>query len=144
MINLSKQLKDDFIDLFSDDEEYPNMIVKEEYEILPKIGYPCVIIEELNNENDDRYFDDSGECVSYLSFQIEIRAEQSATRTARENVRNIGDIIDNFMKGEKYWCMPRVGGFSIIPMSSDNNVMIGYLRYECNVDIKTNTIYRRF
>ena len=25
----------------------------------------------------------------------------------------------------------------------DTNVIVGYLRYECNLDLNTNTIYRR-
>ena len=37
-----------------------------------------------------------------------------------------------------------IGDFAKSPLASDNNVMVGYLRYECNLDIKTNTIYRRY
>ena len=51
---------------------------------------------------------------------------------------------DGYLKGEKYVCLRRIGDPAIAPLSSDNNVMTGYLRYECNLDIKTNTIYRRY
>lgn len=118
------------------------MIVKDEYETYPKISYPVTTIRELNNEDIDRYFDES-ENVSYIANQIEIRAKQNETHTALENVDRIGNIIDKFLKTPKYRCLRRVGGFPKTPMRTDNNVIIGYLRYECNVDIKNNIIYRR-
>lgn len=40
--------------------------------------------------------------------------------------------------------MRRLGSLAEVPLSSDNNIMVGNLRYECNLDIKTNTIYRRY
>ena len=99
---------------------------------------------ELNNEDDIRYSNDSGEQVSYLSYQIRIDCEQTVEHTALENVEIIGEKIDDLMKSERYWCMRRVGSFTKQPHYNDNNVMYGYLRYECNVDINTNTIYRRY
>ena len=45
------QLVDDIQDLFLSTEEYPDMLVKEKYEIYPKITYPAVTIEEIENEN---------------------------------------------------------------------------------------------
>lgn len=155
MISLSTQLKNDYISLFQDTEkiksfyedyngEYEDITIKKKYERYPKISYPMVTISELNNEDVNQYYDDSGECVSYLGYQIEIHAEQNNDYTALENVERIGDIIDLYMKEDRYKCMRRIGDFSKLPMNSDNNIMIGYLRYECYLDIKTNTIYRRY
>lgn len=155
MISLSTQLKNDFIELFKDNdfiiniyedyqEEYEDMIVKEKYERYPVISYPMVTIAEINNEDVNQYYDDSGECVSYVAYQIEIAAEQTEEYTALQNVERIANIIDSYMKGDRYKCMRRLGDVAKTPMASDDNVMIGYLRYECYVDIKTNTIYRRY
>lgn len=154
MISLSNQLRDDYISLFQDDEEvkklysdydgeYKNIIIKNQYEKYPKISYPMITISELNNEDVNQYFDGS-ERISYVSYQIQINAEQDDKHTALENVQIIGEIIDSYMKNDRYRCMRRVGDFAKTPMSSDNNIMVGYLRYECYVDIKTNTIYRRY
>lgn len=155
MISLSTQLRDDYRSLFADknnvkeiyedyDGEYSDIVIKEEYEKYPKIQYPIITISEMNNEDVNQYFDDSGENISYLSYQIQINAEQSENYTALQNVTRIGEIIDSYMKTDKYRCMRRVGDFSKKPMSSDNNVIVGYLRYECYLDIKNNIIYRRY
>ena len=150
MITLSHQLKNDIKALFAEDNnnysenEYPDMIVKLQYELYPEPTFPIITISELNNEDVLKYSNDSGEQVSYLSYQIRIDCEQTTNHTALENVEIIGEMIDNLMKSERYWCMRRVGSFTKQPQYNDNNVMYGYLRYECNVDINTNTIYRRY
>lgn len=154
LISLSKQLKDDYITLFQDEEqvkeliddykgEYKDIVVKEKYERYPKITYPIITIDEITNENVNQYFDGE-EHISYLGYQIEIVADQNECYTARENVDRIGEIIDNYMQGERYACMRRIGDFPKAPLYTDNSKMTGYLRYECYVDGKTNTIYRRY
>lgn len=146
MVTLSDQLKNDYKELFANNQDYPefnNIIVKKQYEKYPPIQYPMITINELNNEAVDIFFNDEGEQVSYLGYQIRIDAEQSETHSALENVEIIGNIIDEFMSGERYYCMRRIGNFPKYPMQNDDNVMTGYLRYECNLDINTNTIYRR-
>lgn len=148
-------MKNDFIQLFSDTEllkelcpdyagEFDSIVIKEKYEMLPKISYPLITLDEITNEDVSRYFDDYGENISYIVNQIEITSEQDDTRTARENVRRIADIIDSYLKGEKYRCFRRTGGLTIAPLKTDNNIQVGYLRYEYNLDIKHNTIYRRY
>lgn len=146
MISLRTQLKNDLKELFRDNEDYPeykDIIVKDKYEKYPEITYPIITIDELNNEADDDFFNDSGEQVSYLGYQIRIDCEQTEEHTAWENVEIIGNIIDDYMSGERYYCLRRIGNFAKYPMQNDDNVMVGYLRYEGNVDINTNTIYRR-
>lgn len=146
MRTLLNQLKNDLKELFENNENYPeyqDIIVKKQYERYPPIKYPIISIQELNNEDVLRYRNDSGEQVSYLGYQIRIDSEQTENHSALENVEIIGDIIDDYLKSEKYWCLRRIGNFAKYPMQNDDNVMVGYLRYECNLDINTNTIYRR-
>lgn len=148
-------MKNDFIKLFSDiemlkglcpdyDGEFDPIVIKEKYEMLPKISYPLITLDEITNEDVSKYFDDYGENISYIVNQIEITSEQDDTRTARENVRRIANIIDSYLKGDKYRCFRRIGGLTIAPLKSDNNIQVGYLRYEYNLDIKNNIIYRRY
>lgn len=145
MISLSNQLKDDYISLFSENEEYQDTVIKKKYEKYPSISYPMITIDEISNEDVNQYHNDNtGDPVSYLAYQIEINAEQSENYTALENVERIGDIIDTYMKGEKYKCMRRTGDFVKTPMISDNNIMVGYLRYECYVNKDDDKIYRRY
>lgn len=136
------QLVADIGELFSDNTEYGEMLVKEKYEIYPKITYPGITIEEIQNEDNNRFFDET-ERVSNMGYQFAIYAEQSETKTAVQNVRAIAKIIDDYLKGPRYRCFRRLGSLAMVPESNDNNVMIGYLRYECSLELDTNTIYRR-
>lgn len=103
-----------------------------------------ITIEEMVNEEVNQYTDDSGENISYLALQFEVSAKQSSTKTARENVEIIRDKVDSLMKNDTYRCLRRITSSPITPMKSDNNIMVGYLRYDCHVDIKRNVIYRRY
>ena len=103
-----------------------------------------VTIEEISNESVDRFWDGTKDNVSYLAYQIGIYSEQTEDLTAMQNVKAIADIIDDFMKGEQYKCLRRIGNLVRMPLATDNNVIVGYLRYECYLDINNNIIYRRY
>jgi hypothetical protein len=143
METLVPQLKDDLSDLFSNSEEFPNMLVKEKYELYPKITYPGITIEEIQNEDNQRFFDET-ERVSNLGYQFAIYAEQSLDKTAVQNVRLIAKTVDEYLKGARYRCLRRLGSLAMTPHPNDKNVIIGYLRYECSLELDTNTIYRRY
>lgn len=147
-------MRDDISNFFSNTEEvkkidvdyngeFSNIIVKERYEKYPKISYPMITIDEINNSDEQRYFDGTEE-VSYLAYQFEINCEQSETKTALQNVKYVAKLLDGYFKQDKYRCLRRIGDLAKSPLSSDDNVIVGYLRYECNLEIKTNTIYRRY
>ena len=142
METLIDQLIEDISLLFSEDTDFPDMLVKEKYELYPKITYPAITIEEIQNEDNQRFFDET-ERVSNLGYQFAIYAEQSIDKTAVQNVRLIAKKIDDYLKGARYRCLRRLGSLAIAPHPNDNNVIIGYLRYECSLEIDTNTIYRR-
>ena len=143
MVTLINQLKSDFVEHFSTEPEYSSILIKEKFEKYPSISYPAITIEEITNEDNERFFDET-ERVSDLAYQFTIHAEQSSTKTAIENVRTIANILDTYLKGPKYRCLRRIGSLVIAPLPSDDNVILGYLRYECSVELDTNTIYRRY
>lgn len=143
MVTLVDQLKTDISEYFLSQDEYKDILVKEQYEKYPKIKYPAITIEEIENEDNDVFFDET-ERVSNLGYQFAIYSEQSLDKTAVQNVRRIANILDEYLKGPRYRCLRRMGSLAIVPMQSDDNVIIGYLRYECSVELNTNTIYRRY
>lgn len=143
METLINQLVDDVQMVFRNNTTYSDLLVKEIYEIYPEISYPAITIEEIENEDNTRYFDET-ERVSNLGYQFTIHAEQSLDKTAIQNVREIANILDTYLKGPRYRCLRRIGSLVIRPMPSDDNVMLGYLRYDCSLEIDTNTIYRRY
>ena len=143
METLITQLKDDISTYFSGNPDYSNILIKEQYEIYPKLKYPGITIEEIENEDDFKYFDET-ERVSNLGYQFNIYSEQSIDKTAVQNVREIARLLDQYLKGDRYRCLRRIGSLVIAPLQSDNNVMVGYLRYDCSLELGTNTIYRRY
>lgn len=143
MDTLIYQIINDIKELFENNNTYNDILVKEKYELYPKISYPAITVEEIENEDNARYFDET-ERVSNLGYQFNIYTEQSNDKTAIQNVREIAKILDTYLKGPKYRCLRRIGSLVIAPMPSDDNVMIGYLRYDCCLELNTNTIYRRY
>lgn len=143
METLINQLVNDVQEEFKTSVDYSTLLVKEIYEIYPEISYPAITIEEIENEDNNRYFDET-ERVSNLGYQFTIHAEQSLDKTAIQNVREIANKLDTYLKTPRYRCLGRRGSLVIRPMPSDNNVMLGYLRYDCCLEIDTNTIYRRY
>lgn len=143
METLINQLITDVKEAFTIDGTYSDIVVKEIYEIYPKISYPAITIEEIENEDNQRYFDET-ERVTNLGYQFTIHAEQSRDKTAIQNVREIANILDAYLKEPKYRCLRRIGSLTIVPLNNDKNVMLGYLRYDCCVEVDTNTIYRRY
>lgn len=143
METLINQLVTDVQEAFAINGTYSDIVVKEIYEIYPKISYPAITIEEIENEDNQRYFDET-ERVTNLGYQFTIHAEQSRDKTAIQNVREIANILDTYLKEPRYRCLRRIGSLTIVPMNNDKNVMLGYLRYDCCVEVDTNTIYRRY
>lgn len=143
MHGLIEQLKTDISELFANGTIYNDIIVKEKYEVYPNISYPLLTIEEIENEDNARFFDET-ERITNLGYQFAIYAEQSLDKTAIQNVRAIAEILDKYLKGPRYRCLRRIGTPVIVPLQSDENVMIGYLRYDCCLEQDTHTIYRRY
>ena len=143
METLINQLVTDVQEAFAINGTYSDIVIKEIYEIYPKISYPAITIEEIENEDNQQYFDET-ERVTNLGYQFTIHAEQSRDKTAVQNVREIANILDTYLKEPKYRCLRRIGSLTIVPLNNDKNVMLGYLRYDCCVEVDTNTIYRRY
>lgn len=136
------QLKDDLQTLFDGTEGYEDLLVKTSYDGNYEISYPLVEIQELMNEDVDKFYDGSEHVVD-VGYQFTIMAEQTETLSAERNVQNIINIIKNYMRGERYHSLRRLGGSPILSLPNDDNIMIGYMRYNGRIDIDTNTIYRR-
>ena len=133
-----KTIYDDYND------DYKDIVIKEQYELYPEINYPMITIEEIENSNAVRYKDDSGEFASNLGYQLDISSNQSEKYTAQQNVRRIANIVNTYLQKDKYKCLDRNGGLNILPHISDPNIKTGYLRYICVVGHNDNTIYRRY
>lgn len=140
--SLLDQLIDDIHEELIKYPEYEDIVVKPAYEDFPAISYPMVLINEIENSAVSQFYDGEEHIVN-VTYQFFIFAEQNETKTAVENVRNIITIIRNYMRGERYHALKRLGNTPITKKQDDENVRIGYMRFVGRIDIDTNTIYRR-
>lgn len=136
------QLKDDLQLLFNETEGYEDMRVKTAYDGDYEISYPLLEIQELDNMDVHRFYD-GHEHVVDVGYQFTIMAEQTAELSAEQNVQRIINIVKQYMRGERYHALERLGGSPVLSLSDDNNIMIGYMRYQGRIDIDNNIIYRR-
>lgn len=121
MVTLIDQLKIDIKEYFSTIDKYNDILIKELYEKYPKISYPGITIEELENEDNEMFFDET-ERVTNLGYQFAIHAEQSVDKTAVQNVREIASLLDQYLKGPRYRCLRRIGSLVMVPLKSDEKI----------------------
>ena len=136
------QLVDDLQDMFNNSTDFTNVVVKKSYDGDDSITYPCVIISEIENTDNSRFYD-LQEHVVDVAYQFTILSEQSDTEDADTNVRLIMNLIKNYMRGETYHSLHRTGNEPVVNHPNDDNIKIGYMRYTACIDIDTHTIYRR-
>lgn len=139
---LLDQLKNDLQELFDNDTNYSDLVVKTAFEGDEDISYPCVIIDELSNTDVERFYDGE-EHVIDVGYQFTIMAEQTSDRDAITNVRMIINIIKQYMRGKRYHALHRLGSSPDAALPGDSNIRIGYMRYTGRINIDENIIYRR-
>ena len=138
--SLLGQLETDIYELLS--PIYPTVVVKSSYEDFPEINYPLVLIYEIENSAVTQFYDGQEHIVN-VTYQFNILCDQTEDMSANDNVRNIIQIIRDYMRGERYHALKRLGNTPIVKKQDDESIRIGYMRYVGRIDIDTNTIYRR-
>lgn len=142
MVTLIYQLKEDLQELFSSrEDEFKNVIVKQEYEEMPKGKYPKVVIEEIDNSEIESRTTTQGERSTLLGYQITVFSRDMQDYIAIDSVRTILNIIDDYLQIPNY-NMQRLGSPAIMPYIEDTTIMTGAIRYTCVYDKETNLIYR--
>lgn len=136
------QLKDDLTELFDSSTDYQDVDVKTGYEDFTEIKYPCVIIYELENSPDPRYYD-MQEHVNNVAYQFTVMSEGTFGEDAVKRVLLIMDYITKYMRGRRYTSLQKTNSTGVQTHPNDTNIKIGYMRYEGCINIDTNTIYRR-
>lgn len=136
------QLETDLQTLFNGTSGYTDVTVKKSYDGDIDVSYPLVVIQELENSDNARYYD-LEEHVINVSYQFTILAEQTVSHDAEYNVTYIMELIKNYMRGAKYHSLERMGSSPITTHPNDKNIKIGYMRYRGCIDIDNNIIYRR-
>lgn len=136
------QLVDDLQEMFNQTTDYTDVVVKKSYDGNDSITYPCVIISEIENTYNSRFYD-LEEHVVDVGYQFTILAESSYDDDAFTNVYKIMDLIKQYMRGRRYHSLHKTGDTPIANHPNDDNIKIGYMRYTGCIDIDNNIIYRR-
>lgn len=142
MITLINQLESELQELFaSREDEFQDVVVKQQYKDLPKGKYPKVIIEEIDNSEVETRTTTQGERTTLLSYQITAYSREMQEYAAVDSVRKILEIVDDYLQIPRY-NVQRLGSPAIMPYISDATIMTGTTRYSCVYDKETNLIYR--
>ena len=142
MVTLINQLEEDIQEVFSQrNDEFKDVLIKQKYKELPKGKYPKVIIEEIQNSEIVSRSTTQGERSTTLGYQITAYSRDMQEYDAIDSVREILNIIDDYLQIPNY-NMQRIGSPAIIPYISDSTIMTGAIRYNCVYDKETNLIYR--
>lgn len=122
-------------------------MVKKTYDVPKKFTYPLVVVSEILNSENTRYSTNEGEQVTNLTYQVEALCEitkiNGKVYSAVDSATMLGNKISLLLGGKNYK-MARVGQDVVQPLATDNTIMRHIQRYECCLDLKTNTIYRRY
>ena len=120
--------------------DFIGITIKEAYEKNPKIKYPMITIEEIDNSEAEQYSSNLGEEFSNLTYQINIYSRDISSMQSNEAVRVLGKEVNKVL-GDKLK-MVRMGSPAIMPLPSDNTILQYSIRYSCVFDIKRNIIYK--
>ena len=143
MVTLINQLEEELQDVFnSREDEFKDVLVKQEYKILPKDKYPKIVIEEIQNDEVVSRSTTEGERTTALGYQFTVYCRDMQEYDAVDGVRKILDIIDEFLQPPMY-VMQRFGSPAIMPYAYDTvTTMLGVIRYNCVYDKETGLIYK--
>lgn len=123
-------------------------MVKNSYDIPNKIEYPLVVITEILNTENTKYSTREGEQVTNLTYQIEsyckdTKLADGSILSAANSAKLLGIKISKLLGGINYK-MVRAGQEVIQELAVDNTIKRHIQRYECCLDIRTDTLYRRY
>lgn len=137
----------DIEEYLKEDGTFTDFLVKNAYDVPNTRKYPLIVVTEIENSENTRFSTIEGEQVTNLAYQIECLCEitqlsDETILSAADSAKLLGTKISKLLGGEKYH-MARTGQSIIQPLTSDNTVKRHIQRYECCLDLRTNTLYRR-
>lgn len=121
-------------------KDFIDLTIKEAYEQNPKISYPMITIQEIDNSESEQYSSNLGEEFSNLGYQINIYTRDISSMQKNEIVKKIADKVNNVL-GVKM-NMVRNGNPITMLVPSDSTVLQYSVRYTCVLDIIRNILYK--
>ena len=120
--------------------DFVGITVKEAYEKVPKVQYPLITIEEIDNSEDTRYSSNLGEEFSSMGFQINIYIRDIPTMQSSEAMKMLANEVNKVL-GEQMR-MVRLASSPPLPLPADTTILQYSMRYSCVFDIIRNIIYK--
>lgn len=122
-------------------KEYVGLTIKEAYEQNPKINYPMITIQEIDNSEAEQYSSNIGEEFSDVAYQINIYTRDISSMQKNEIIRKLADKVNNVL-GVKLG-MIRDGSIPPVPVPSDSTILQYSVRYTGVLDIIRDIIYKK-
>ena len=119
-------------------KDFIDLTIKEAYEQNPKISYPMITIQEIDNSESEQYSSNLGEEFSNLGYQINIYTRDISSMQKNEIMKKIADKVNNVL-GVKM-NMVRNGNPITMLVPSDSTVLQYSVRYTCVLDIIRNIL----
>lgn len=114
--------------------------IKEAYEQNPKINYPMITIQEIDNSEAEQYSSNLGEEFSNLAYQINVYTRDISSMQKNVIMRKLADKVNNAL-GIKLG-MIRGGNPVTMPVPSDTTILQYSVRYIGVLDILRDIIYK--
>lgn len=142
--NIKRDLKEHFNTPISYEdkilEDFKDILIKKAYEENPKIKYPAIEIQEIDNSESLNYSDNRGEQYSNLGYQITIYSRNIPSMQAEEAVRMLGNEVNKVLGGQ--YKMNRLGNPVVVPMTTDSTILQYIVRYSGVLSLEYNILYK--
>ena len=122
-------------------KDYVGITIKEAYEQNPKINYPMITIQEIDNSEAEKYSSNLGEEFSNIGYQINVYTRDIPSMQKNEIMRKLADKV-NMALGIRL-DMIRGGNPVTMPVPSDTTILQYSVRYIGVLDILRDIIYKK-
>lgn len=138
---MAKEFSEPFVYNEKTIKEYVGITIKEAYEQNPKINYPMITIQEIDNSEAERYSSNLGEEFSNIGYQINIYTRDISSMQKNEIMRKLADKV-NMALGTRLG-MIRGGNPATMLVPSDTTILQYSVRYIGVLDILRDIIYKK-
>lgn len=121
-------------------KDFIDITIKEAYEQNPKISYPMITIQEIDNSEAEQYSSNLGEEFSNLGYQINIYTRDISSMQKNEIIKKLADKVNNVL-GVKMG-MIRNGNPITMLVPSDSTILQYSVRYTGVLDIIRDILYK--
>lgn len=120
--------------------DFLDITIKEAYAQNPKIEYPMITVNEIDNSEAVEYSSNLGEEFSNVGYQINIYTRDIPSMQRTQIMRTLQDKVNNVLGNTLR--MVRNGNPVVATVPSDSTILQCSIRYTGVLDIIRNILYK--